>query len=58
MDPARCCPDYNVEMEMEQPPLSFKRQQAKLKMSPISILARAVLIGYFVYVVWSWVASS
>ena len=39
-------------------PFPVKRQQAKLKMSPISILARAVLIGYVIYVGWSWVSSS
>jgi hypothetical protein len=38
-------------------PLPVTRQQAKLKMSPISILARAVLIGYAIYLVWSWIAS-
>lgn len=38
-------------------PFPVTRQQSKLKMSPISIVARAVLIGYAVYFVWRWVAS-
>jgi len=38
-------------------PFPATRQQAKLKMSPISILARAVLIGYAIYFVWRWIAS-
>lgn len=33
------------------------RQQAKLRMSPISLLARAVLIGYAVYFAYHWLAS-
>ena len=38
-------------------PFPVTRQQAKLKMSPISIVARAVLIGYAVYFVWRWFAA-
>lgn len=38
-------------------PFPVTRQQTKLKMSLISILARAVLIGYAVYFVWRWIAS-
>ncbi len=38
-------------------PFPVTRQQTRLKMSSISILARAVLIGYTVYFVWRWTAS-
>ena len=34
-------------------PFPVTRVQARLKMSPISILARAVLIGYAAYFVWN-----
>ena len=34
-------------------PFPVMRVQARLKMSPISIVARAVLIGYAVYFVWN-----
>ena len=37
-------------------PFPVTRKQARLKMSPISIVARAVLIGYVVYVAWRWIA--
>jgi hypothetical protein len=38
-------------------PFSVTRQQTKLKMSPISILARAVLVGYVIYLIWCWIGS-
>jgi hypothetical protein len=38
-------------------PFPVTRQKAKLKLSPISILARVVLIGYGVYFVLRWMAS-
>jgi len=38
-------------------PFPVTRQKTKLKMSPISIAARAVLIGCAVYYVWQWIAS-
>lgn len=38
-------------------PFPVSRQKTRLKMSPISIVARAVLIGYAVYFLWHWVAS-
>lgn len=38
-------------------PFPVKRQHAKLQLSPISVLARAVLIGYGVYFVWRWLAT-
>jgi len=37
-------------------PFPVKRQRVRLKMSPISILARAVLIGYLLYFLWRWLA--
>lgn len=38
-------------------PFPVTRKQARLKMSPISIIARAVLIGYASYFVWNWIAN-
>ncbi len=38
-------------------PFPVTRQQARLKMSPISVLARVVVIGYAIYVIWRWIAS-
>jgi len=38
-------------------PFAVIRRKAKLKLSPLSILARAVLIGYVAYAVWNWIAS-
>lgn len=38
-------------------PFPVIRQQAFLKLSPISILARVVLIGYVVDYIWRWTAS-
>lgn len=36
-------------------PFPVRRQQVQLKLSLISILARAVLIGYVGYFVWWWI---
>ena len=38
-------------------PFPVTRQRSKLKLSPISIVARAVVIGYAAYFVWRWVGS-
>jgi len=38
-------------------PFPVARREVKLRMSPVSILARAVLIGYVAYAVWNWIAS-
>jgi hypothetical protein len=37
-------------------PFPLKRQQASLKMSPLSLIARVGLIGYAVYLVWNWLS--
>ena len=39
-------------------PFPVKRTDSKLRMSAISFLARAVLIGYAVYFVWRWLSKS
>ncbi|WP_145053506.1 hypothetical protein [Lignipirellula cremea] len=38
-------------------PFPVTRQDAKLKFSPISLLARAGLLGYAIYLVWNWIAA-
>ena len=38
-------------------PFPVKRNQTRLRMSLISILARIVLIGYALYFVWTWMSS-
>jgi hypothetical protein len=38
-------------------PFPVQRQKARLKMSMISIVARVLLIGYALYVVWGWATS-
>ena len=38
-------------------PFPVTRKSAKLRMSPISFLARAVLVGFAVYYLWHWATS-
>lgn len=38
-------------------PFPVTRQRVRLGLSPISIVARGVLIGYAVYFVWRWIDS-
>lgn len=38
-------------------PFPVTRQKTRLRMSPISIIARVLLIGYAIYFLWQWVAS-
>ncbi len=39
-------------------PFPVARTKSRLRISLISFLARAVLIGYTVYVVWCWLAAA
>ena len=38
-------------------PFPVKRTKSKLRLSVISFLARAVLIGYAIYFVWGWIST-
>jgi hypothetical protein len=38
-------------------PFPVTREQARLRMSAISILARVVLIGFAIYFMWNWIAN-
>jgi hypothetical protein len=38
-------------------PFPVVRQRVRLKVSPFSIVARAVLIGYAVYFTWNWIVD-
>ncbi len=42
---------------MGELPFPVTRNQTRLRMSLISILARVVLIGYALYFVWTWISS-
>jgi hypothetical protein len=38
-------------------PFPVTREQARIRMSAISILARVVLIGFAIYFMWNWIAN-
>jgi len=39
-------------------PFPVRREKTRLRISPISLIARLILIGYLVYLAWQWIARN